>query len=505
MKKYLYYSLIILSLASCRRDELNTVVVSSPVLQYKTNIAREPFDLFSEQEVKNAVVNSLEKGKDFKWIDADLKMICSGAKITKLISVGYKPAGFSKDVNDVIHEINIHDLEWIAVHDELINSVRRLLNEQGANDPNLIYEDDPVLPLIIFRTDNAMVITNLFNLKNVRYIEPYGFWPYPQSCSSSGCAGAGGIVSSADYFTIQPACLLPWNFGRMNIPAAWTNSTGNGIGIGIIDAGISNVQSLLSNQFTSGYSNNGRTVSLDYSFGNSAYSSCTHGTSMCGLAAGPRNNYYAPTGVAYRSSLTFIRGCNDVLLDASDELSGVKNALVKLGNNASVKIISMSVGTPLYSSTLLDGVTYAYGKGKLIFAAAGTSFNITSWWGVIYPAAYAQCNAVTGIKENGNRCSNCHDGSQVKFTITMERDIDDSRDGVTISYNNLLPDYIGGSSCATATCAGIAALVWSVNPLLTRTQVYDCMRQTAQYPVPVTNKGFGNPNAAAAVMLAATL
>jgi subtilisin family serine protease len=220
---------------------------------------------------------------------------------------------------------------------------------------------------------------------------------------------------------------------------------------------------------------------------------------------GPRNNVNAPTGVAYNSNLIFIRGCDDVVLDASAELSGVKNALVRLGNNTSVKIISMSVGTPFYSSALYDGVSYASGKGKMIFAAAGTSFSFTSWWGVIYPAAFSQCIAVTGVKENGNKCSTCHEGSQVKFTIPMERDIDNNRHGVSLSYTGTAASYIGGSSCATAVCAGIAALVWSVNPSLSKSQVYDCMRNTAQYPVPVTNKGYGNPNAASAVALAATL
>jgi subtilisin family serine protease len=164
----------------------------------------------------------------------------------------------------------------------------------------------------------------------------------------------------------------------------------------------------------------------------------------------------------------------------------------------------MSVGTPFYSSALLDGVTYAYAKGKLIFAAAGTSFALTSWWGVIYPAAFAQCIAVTGVKENGNTCTTCHTGSQVRFTIPMERNIDNDRHTLSLSYTGYSPSYIGGSSCATATCAGIAALVWSARPSLTRTQVFDCMRLTAQYPVPVTNKGFGNPNASAAVTMALT-
>ena len=115
--------------------------------------------------------------------------------------------------------------------------------------------------------------------------------------------------------------------------------------------------------------------------------------------------------------------------------------------------------TPFSSSVLSDGVNYAYGKGKLLMAAAGTSFSWTSWWGVIYPAAYSNCVAVTGVKENGSKCASCHDGSQVDLTICMERTSNSSRNSLSLSPSGATPSYIGGSSSATATAAGIAAFL----------------------------------------------
>ena len=166
----------------------------------------------------------------------------------------------------------------------------------------------------------------------------------------------------------------------------------------------------------------------------------------------------------------------------------------------------MSVGYPFASNVMKDGVTYAYNKGKMIFAAAGTSFSWTSWWGVVYPAAYSQCIAITGVKENGATCASCHDGSQVDFTIPMERNSSSSRNSISLPLSGAAPTYIGGSSAATATAAGIAALVWSVNTSLTRTQVYNCLKNTSQfYPSLNSTKGYGNLNAAAAVAMAGTL
>ena len=111
-----------------------------------------------------------------------------------------------------------------------------------------------------------------------------------------------------------------------------------------------------------------------------------------------------------------------------------------MGDLNDIKIISMSIGTPFSSGTLKDGVTYAYNKGKLIFAAAGTSFSWTSWWGVIYPAALSQCQAVTGVKESGSTCSDCHDGSQVDFTIPMQRNASSNRTSLSLPE---LPVWFG--------------------------------------------------------------
>ena len=192
-----------------------------------------------------------------------------------------------------------------------------------------------------------------------------------------------------------------------------------------------------------------------------------------------------------------------MVLDESAELSGVRNALVKMGKITDLKIISMSVGTPFYSSTLYDGVSYAYNNGKMIFAAAGTSFSWTSWWGVIYPAYFSECIAITGVQENGSTCNTCHDGSKVAFTIPMSRDVNDNRDGLSLPYSGYTPTYIGGSSCATAMAAGIAAVTWSAKPTLTRAQVYLCLQTTAQYyPSLTSSHGYGNLNAGAATLTA---
>ncbi len=68
------------------------------------------------------------------------------------------------------------------------------------------------------------------------------------------------------------------------------------------------------------------------------------------------------------------------------------------------------------------------------------------------------------------------------------------------SYYDNQTDYVGGSSVATATSAGIAALVWSKHPTWTRDQVLTKMRQSANlYPNKNAEYGYGNINVLLAV------
>ncbi|WKZ65237.1 MAG: S8 family serine peptidase [Flavobacteriales bacterium] len=496
-------------IASCRREEPaapqdftqeGLLVESSPALPEPAG------DPYTQEELDRIVIRTLESRNDFRWEWMDLRTLWSAVQYNDhTLAIGYQPAG-AVGVDDRLHEVDIRSGAWKAVHDALLARILDALNADRKSEPvtldDILVEDDPVLPILTLRLTDKRAITMLANLRNVRYLEPLDYFPEAgrDQRSTSGCNASTTAVNAADLTTITPNARLPWNFNNHGIPAAWTSVTGAGITVGIIDAGISSAQPLIGADFNNGDSDAGRTITTGYTYGGSAFSSCAHGTSMSGQAVGPRNATGAATGVAYRSSLRFIRACQDVVLDQSGERTGVKNALVALGDDPAVRVISMSIGTPFSSSVLTDGVNYAYGKGKMLMAAAGTSFSWTSWWGVIYPAALPKCVAVTGVKESGAKCSSCHDGSQVDLTICMERNASSSRNSLSLPPSGTSPIYIGGSSSATATAAGIAALVWSARPTATREQVLGCLTSTAQFAAaPSGSKGYGNINAAAAV------
>lgn len=511
MKKTLTLLVFALTITiSCNKvtPEMPSANVDSlPVLREKSNPVGVPEgEPLSKSDLDKLVVETMERQHDFRWEMVDLKTLWSAIQYgDQSVAIGYKPTGFD-NIESIIHKIDLKTDPWKSVHDALIQLVMDELASQGRAKTleNLIIEDDQVLPIITFKLTDKNVITKLYNLENVRYIEPLDYWPGTEDDrSTSGCSGSTTSVNSNDYSVTTPNCLVPWNYNHTNIPSAWSSAGGQGITIGVIDAGISSSQSLLGSNFNNGDSNVGRTITTDYTWGNSAYTSCSHGTSMSGTAAGPRNNTGATTGVSYKSSLHFIRACEDVVLDKSSERTGVKNALVKMGNKPEVKIVSMSVGTPFYSSVLYDGVVYAHNQGKMLMAAAGTSYSFLSWWGVVYPAVHSQCVAVTGVNENFNTCSSCHDGSEVDFTIVMERNSNSNRNSLSLKQSGNSPSYIGGSSVATATAAGVAGLVWSVNPNFSREQVFEFLKTTSQYYPGISNyAGYGTLNAGAAVSAA---
>jgi subtilisin family serine protease len=223
---------------------------------------------------------------------------------------------------------------------------------------------------------------------------------------------------------------------------------------------------------------------------------------MSGLAAGPRTNDGSTVGVAYQANLRSYRATSDVIINGSREKRGVRDALTSAGSHSGTKVISMSIGDVFSSGTVSDGIYYAYNRDKLILAAAGTSLSWTSWYGVIFPANMSETTAVTGIRDGNNmqRCNTCHDGSQVDFVAVMQRDSDSDRTSLTLSRDNDSPGYVGGSSAATATTAGIAALVWATNPGQSRNQVLNRMKNAASiYPGRDGNFGWGLIDANAAV------
>jgi subtilisin family serine protease len=504
---------LVFVLAACSKDQL------TPDTQNASK--QQPM---SRAEMDAIITQHFEKNNTvYYWSGASNTMLWSASvRSDSMMSVGYQPAG-STDVLDRIHLIDLNSPEWKAVRKKTIDYIVDATNEAypdlDATAEDLIRNlDRPTLPTLDVKIFDLAIIEKLRGMPEIRYIEPmgYGLTPINQR-SDSGCSNdPASSIPSADYTNAPPSAKISWHLSHnsMNVPTAWNTSTGSGIKVALIDTGVADSQSKLGSQFNSGYSSGRSIQKLStlitgwwwWASNEGPNDQCGHGTAMAGLIASPRGYGGAATGVAYNCNLKSYRGTSDVVVNGSNEKEGVRDALYSIGNDNSVKIVSMSIGDVFYSSTVADGIYYAYNKGKLIFAAAGTSFSWTSWWGVIFPGNMAQTVAVTGIKDNYTsinnmqRCNICHSGSEVDFVAVMQRSSNNDRTTLTLAMSGNTPSYVGGSSAATATTAGIAALVWATNPGQSRSQVLQRLKNASSYyPNRDGDFGWGTINAAAAV------
>jgi hypothetical protein len=413
-----------------------------------------------QQAVEQKISRWLNEGTTWRWSDLSQNELFAAIELSQgEFAVGLKLRGETDS-------LPLQDLskrkEWENLREELLQSLEDTLTVEMGREvrrEEFVLEVDLHLPIVSFHSKSPALVAWLMSSKHIRYIEPLNDITNDSSNrSESGCTPNYDVVQSGDYTTTGTSAKISWHWYYHNVPQVWGTRQGLGIGVGVIDAGVSSNQYLLFQQFNSGYSNVGRTHETAYTMGSSPYTSCNHGNSMAGLIAAPWANFGNAIGGAHKANLFTVHAANDVFLNSSEEKLAVKNAYVYLANKSSVKIISMSMGTPFYSSVLLDAVTYANSMGKLLFAAAGTSTYYTSGLGVIYPAAFTECQAVTGVNESDQTCQVCHDGQEVDFTIVMERSWDANRKAVGVNQYNDWPQYIGGSSAATASAAAIAAI-----------------------------------------------
>ena len=446
----------------------------------------------------------------FDWNEADDHTVWSALTLSEYEAVlGYQPTGFT-NLDGQLHTIDVTSGAWRQTRNELVSDLlaatERHTGEVISEQALFVAPEDGVLPILDIRLLHPAVLAEFRRRPEVRYLEPSNYTVEEvQLRSGSGCSEApADDVYTADYTTIAPGAKVPWNFDYMNIQQAWSRTQGENIGVCIIDSGTYPEQRDLNGDFGSGRSLT-RLGVYQPSFWSSRTDGpddqCGHGTQMAGVATAPRDGDGSTVGVAYRSDLLAIRATSDVIINASKEKRGVKDALIIAGNSAGTRVISMSIGDVFSSGTVADGVRYAHNRGKLILAAAGTSLTWTSWYGVVFPASMDETVAITGIRTGMpyQRCNTCHDGSKVDFAIVMQRREDSDRVSLTLSRSGSQPGYVSGSSSATATTAGIAALVWATDPGQSRAQVLERMKRSASfYPGRDSNFGWGLIDADAA-------
>ena len=292
--------------------------------------------------------------------------------------------------------------------------------------------------------------------------------PSGNSNSNNNSSGGGGGGSSAQSVKEQPKQtaeelensktsndLINWAANKINAPTAWTQSTGTGIKIAILDTGVNPINDLK--------------VYGGYNFVNNNQDTTDHnghGTMMASIIAATHTNTTTGLlGIAPDAQIYAVKIMDDQgNINVQHTISGIQWAI---DNN--MQIISIGWYINDQNNALKQILETAYNKGILIIAATGNTEKITH--GIGYPAEYSSTIAVTAIKENTHKLEQASTGTEIELAAPGENIY-------TIGLDNKI-HLNTGTDYATMYVTGVAALVWAKNPSLTNTQVRNILRQTA--------------------------
>jgi len=255
---------------------------------------------------------------------------------------------------------------------------------------------------------------------------------------------------------------------HVNAPTAWDTTLGTtSVVVAVLDTGIRRTHE----DFVGGR------VLQGYDFVNSDTNpndDCGHGTHVAGTIGATTNNAKGIAGLAQVNILPVkVLGPVGGLINV--QCSGSHNQIasgIRYAADQGAAVISMSLGGTSGSTALQDAVTYATNKGSLVIAATGNDGPCTNC--VNYPAKYADAVAVACTDENKNQCSFSSDGP--------ETDLSGPGNNILSTYTSSDTSYttLSGTSMSTPHVSGVAALVKSANPSISRADLRTRLQSTAQ-------------------------
>ena len=320
----------------------------------------------------------------------------------------------------------------------------------------------------------------------------------------------------------------------INAPAAWDITTGSpSIVVAVVDTGITNHVDL-AGRTVSGYDfitsvaiandgtgrdsdpgDPGDWIALNECYpGSPADNSSWHGTHTAGTIGAASNNGVGVAGVNWSSKILPVRvlgKCGGSTSDIADGMrwsAGLAVAGVPANGNPA-KVLNLSLGgSGACSATFQNAINAIVAAGTTVVISAGNNNADASGF------SPGNCNGVITVaatNRNGSRAYYSNYGATVEISAPGGETNVASSNGVLSTLNTgpqgPIADtytYYQGTSMAAPHVAGVASLLYSLNPSLTPAQVLAILQSTVtSFPAGSTcntsNCGSGIVNAGAAV------
>jgi thermitase len=251
--------------------------------------------------------------------------------------------------------------------------------------------------------------------------------------------------------------VFQWNLKRINTPLAWDTSTGSAsITIAILDTGVITSAPDLAGRLLTGISAMGSPPFSDSTLQSSAV--LRHGTHVASVLGMGIDNSIGGAGVG-----------NFTILPITVTNSNGNNASswiaegIRVAADNGARVINISHSTLTYGQ-LDAAAAYARTKGALTFVAAGNNNNRQEL------GDYPNLIFVAGTDINDDRWTSA---SNVGSSWGPYIDLAAPAQNILVADPTLSSGYglASGTSFAAPLAAGVAGLVWSINPLLSPSEV----------------------------------
>jgi serine protease len=293
-----------------------------------------------------------------------------------------------------------------------------------------------------------------------------------------------------------------WHYRAINLPEAWSITTGGPVTVAVLDTGVATGHPDLTSKLLPGYSFvtvEGRGSDATDPGGGSSY----HGTHVAGTVAAATDNGIGVAGVSWGARLLPVRVLGQSGGNLADAIDGIywSVGLPVPGvpdNPNPARVLNLSLGGPFLCSevpALQEAFDRAVDAGATVVVAAGNDNTDASG---VTPASCGNVITVGATDARGVRAGYSNFGPRIDLMAPGgDLNRDDNGDGNPDGVLSTLRDpssgedtygYLDGTSMAAPHVAGLVALMKTLRPSLTGPQVRDVLVRTA---TPIVGGGCG--------------